>query len=183
VRHHPHTRHWSIDGVDGWEANCRNKALINQRLYRNIWHGLAQDLPAEQLQSYRIICLLDVIEHLPAPTARALVKNLLQSMTDDALLFISTPLWFYPQDALQDGNLEEYLIGVPASSMIAMNPVMYAVNHPLVGGFVYDKSSLKFADFFQPCTDKNFSYEAGMEIVRAVRMEHAPEILYKCRAA
>lgn len=182
IKTHPECRHWSVDGVDGWGANCRNKSLIEERRYRNIWHGLAQELPAKQLQSYRIICLLDVVEHLPASIARDLVRTLLSSMADNALLFISTPLWFYPQDALQEGDLEEHQIGVPASSMLAMNPIMYSVNHPLVGGFVYDKSSLQFADFFQPTTNKEFSFEMGMQIVRMVRMEHTPGVVYKCRA-
>ncbi|WP_020656715.1 class I SAM-dependent methyltransferase [Massilia niastensis] len=179
IKTHPDLRHWSVDGVDGWGPNCHNRDLLDQNIYRNVWHGLAQELPMEQIKSYDIICLLDVIEHLPRELARTLVKDLLESLADDALLFISTPLWFYPQDALQDGDLEEHLIGVPASSMLAMQPRMYCINHPLVGGFIYDKRSLAYADFFQPSTDRNFSYAMGMEIVRAVRMEHAPGVIYK----
>jgi 2-polyprenyl-3-methyl-5-hydroxy-6-metoxy-1,4-benzoquinol methylase len=179
IKTHADLQHWSVDGVDGWGPNCHNRALLDQNIYRNVWHGLAQELPMDQIKSYDIICLLDVIEHLPRDLARTLVKDLLESLADDALLFISTPLWFYPQDALQDGDLEEHLIGVPASSMLAMQPRMYCISHPLVGGFIYDKRSLAYADFFQPSTDKNFSYEMGVQIARAVRMEHVPGVIYK----
>lgn len=179
VRQQPALAHWSVDGIDGWGPNARNAALIDRRIYRNVWHGLAQELPLEQIRSYDIVCLLDVIEHLPRDLARGLVKDLLASLADGAFLFISTPLWFYPQDALQDGDLEEHLIGVPASSMLAMKPRMYSIAHPLVGGFVYDKASLRYADFFQPSTDKGFSYEMGLEIARTVRMEHAPGVVYR----
>lgn len=179
IKTHPDLRHWSVDGVDGWGPNCHNSGLLDQKIYRNVWHGLAQELPMAQIKSYDIICLLDVIEHLPRELARTLVKDLLESLADDALLFISTPLWFYPQDGLQDGDLEEHLIGVPASSMLAMQPRMYCISHPLVGGFIYDKRSLAYADFFQPSTDKNFSFEMGVEIARAVRMEHVPGVIYK----
>jgi hypothetical protein len=47
-----------------------------------------------------------------------LLKSLLTHLHPDAYLLISTPLWFYLQDQAQDGDLEEHLIGVPASSMI-----------------------------------------------------------------
>jgi 2-polyprenyl-3-methyl-5-hydroxy-6-metoxy-1,4-benzoquinol methylase len=168
IRNNPATSHWAVDGVDGFQANCHNAALIEKSVYRNIWHGLAQDIPAEQFEKYRIICLLDVIEHLPADTAKQLLRELLTSMRHDAFLFISTPLWFYPQDTMQPGDLEEHLIGVPATSMMALLPKMYAIAPPLVGGFVLGKRSLDFIEFFQPTTDKNFSYQKGMEIAEAI---------------
>ncbi|HRO57473.1 MAG TPA: methyltransferase domain-containing protein, partial [Nitrosomonas europaea] len=147
------TAHWSVDGIDGFEANCHNIDLFEKKIYRNIWHGLAQDLPSDWLRSYQIICLLDVIEHLTADTAKWLLRTLLTHMGDDAFLFISTPLWFYPQDTMQQGDLEEHLIGIPATSMMALIPKIYSINSPLVGGFVLGKRSLDFIEFFQPTSD------------------------------
>ncbi len=183
IKTNPETNHWSIDGVDGWEANCYNSDLINKKIYRNIWHGLAQELSSERLKAYDIICLLDVIEHLEAKTARNLVSFLLHNLGDESVLFISTPLWFYPQESMQSGDLEEHLIGVPASSMMAMLPRMYAVNHPLIGGFVYGKESATYADFFQPTTNKAFSYEMGLKIVNSIGMKYQPNVLFKINHA
>jgi hypothetical protein len=75
-----------------------------------------------------------VIEHLDRDTAIELVRYILTNMNDNARFFISTPLWFYPQDTIQEGDLEKHLIGVPVSSMMAMLPQMYSVNNPLIGG-------------------------------------------------
>lgn len=172
------TAHWSIDGIDGFEPNCNNPALVEKKIYRNIWHGLAQNIPSEQFKKYNIICLLDVIEHLPANTAKWLLHTLLATMGDDTFLFVSTPLWFYPQDQGQAGDLEEHLIGVPASSMMALLPKMYAINHPLVGGFVLGKRSLDFIEFFQPTSDRNFSYERGLAMASLI-CPHKPGTLVK----
>lgn len=179
IKQNSETSHWEVDGIDGFEANCHNPELIGQHIYRNIWHGLAQDIDNEQFQQYHIICLLDVIEHLPPDIAKQLLFSILSNMNEDAFLFISTPLWFYPQDTMQEGDLEEHLIGVPASSMMALLPKMYAINHPLVGGFVLAKRSLEFIEFFQPTTNKKFSYEQGMEVAKAVGCYCEPGTLIK----
>lgn len=179
IKKNPETSHWVIDGIDGWEPNCYNKNLIENKFYRNIWHGFAQDLPSEIISKYKIICLLDVIEHLNVETAKWLLRTLLNSMGEDSYLFISTPLWFYPQDHLQDGDLEEHLIGVPASSMMALLPIMYSISHPLVGGFVLGKRSIKYIEFFQPTMDKDFSYEMGFNILKSIGVNGAPGIVYK----
>ena len=142
------TSHWSVDGIDGWEPNCTNKELIDKAIYRNIWHGLAQEIPSEAMRRYKIICLLDVIEHLNAETAKWLLRTLLTNMGEHSFIFVSTPLWFYPQGHQQDGDLEEHLIGVPASSMLALIPTMYSISPPLIGGFVYGKKSLQYIEFF-----------------------------------
>lgn len=174
IKNYQETSHWSVDGVDGFEPNCNNETLFNEKIYRNVWHGLAQDIPPEQFKQYDLICLLDVIEHLDAESAKSLLKTLLLSMKDDAFLFISTPLWFYPQDSIQDGDLEEHLIGIPASSMMALIPKMYSINEPLIGGFVLGKISLDYIDFFQPTSNKNFSYEQGLNIVNMVNCQYKP---------
>lgn len=179
IKNSEETAHWEVDGIDGFEANCHNSELIGQHIYRNIWHGLAQDIDSEQFQQYHIICLLDVIEHLPPDIAKQLLFSILSNMNEDAFLFISTPLWFYPQDTMQEGDLEEHLIGVPGSSMMALLPKMYAINHPLVGGFVLAKRSLEFIEFFQPTTNKKFSYEQGMEVAKAVGCYCEPGTLIK----
>jgi 2-polyprenyl-3-methyl-5-hydroxy-6-metoxy-1,4-benzoquinol methylase/tetratricopeptide (TPR) repeat protein len=179
IRNNPATSHWAVDGVDGFQTNCHNAALIEKSIYRNIWHGLAQDIPSQQFEKYQIICLLDVIEHLPADTAKQLLRELLTNMRQDAFLFISTPLWFYPQDTLQPGDLEEHLIGVPATSMMALLPKMYSIASPLVGGFILGKRSLEFLDFFHPTTDKNFSYQQGLAIAQAIGCNCQPGTLVK----
>ena len=179
IKSNPESTHWTIDGIEGWEANCLNKELIDQKIYRNIWHGLAQELPSEALSKYNIICLLDVIEHLNAETAKWLLRTLLTNMGDDSFLFISTPLWYYPQDQHQDGDLEEHLIGVPASSMMALIPELYSISHPLVGGFIYSKKSLQFVEFFQPTSNKSFSYEMGTSILKAMNIPSEAGIVYR----
>jgi len=136
-------------------------------------------LSSEVISKYKIICLLDVIEHLNAETAKWLLRTLLSTMGGESYLFVSTPLWFYPQNQQQDGDLEEHLIGVPASSMLALIPKMYAINNPLVGGFVFGKISLDYVQFFQPTTDKNFSYEMGVNILKALNVPVQPGIVYK----
>jgi 2-polyprenyl-3-methyl-5-hydroxy-6-metoxy-1,4-benzoquinol methylase len=171
--------HWIIDGVDGDISNCYNKSLFDKKYYRNIWHGMAQELPSEVFRQYDIICLLDVIEHLDVQTAKWLLRSILANMSDEALFFISTPLWFYPQDSAQVDDLEDHLIGVPASSMVALQPLMYATNHPLVSGFILNKRSLDFVDFFEPTPNKSFSFEKGMAIANAVRMNLQPGVVFK----
>jgi len=177
IKNDPETGHWAVDGIDGWEANCNNASLFEKKVYRNIWHGLAQDIPAERLSEYKIICLLDVIEHLPADTAKQLLRLLLTGMGEDSYLFITTPLWYYPQDGQQEGDLEEHLIGVPATSMMALLPIMYSISSPLIGGFVLRKRSLDFIDLFHPTADKNFSLKRGLAITQAVGMNREPGII------
>ncbi|MEO8297191.1 MAG: methyltransferase domain-containing protein [Burkholderiales bacterium] len=179
VKRNAETSHWQVDGIDGFEVACCNAGLFEQKLYRNVWHGYAQDLPAERLASYDVLCLLDVIEHLDADGARALLKSLLGALRDDGVLLISTPLWFYPQDSNQAGDLEEHLIGVPASSMMALQPLMYAMGPSLVGTFAYSKQSLEYADLFHPVTDKSFSIEQGAKVAAAVGMRLQPGVVYK----
>lgn len=176
IKNAPQTKNWEIDGIDGYEPNCYNTALVKDRIYRNLWCGLAQDIPVKTLEAYDIICLLDVIEHLPAATAKELIRHLLSNINEDAFLFVSTPLWFYPQGSQQDGDLEEHLIGVPATSMMGLLPVMYAINPPLVGGFVYRKSSLGYVDLFCPVTDREFTYEKGMAVARIINCYSPPGI-------
>ena len=140
---------------------------------------MAQELPSEIFRQYDIICLLDVIEHLDVQSAKWLLRSILANMSEDALFFISTPLWFYPQDSEQLGDLEQHLIGVPASSMMALQPLMYATNYPLVGGFILNKKSLDFVDFFEPTPNRSFSYEKGMAVANSVRMNLQPGVVFK----
>lgn len=179
IKAHPETSHWTIDGIDGWAPNCENRELIDRGIYRHIWHGLAQELASDQLRRYQVICLLDVIEHLTADTARWLLRTLLTSMADDARLFISTPLWFYPQEQIQQGDLEEHLIAVPATSMMVLMPHMYSVSKSLIGGFALSKRSLDFIEFFQPTADRGFTYEKGIMIIEAIGMQRQPGVVYK----
>lgn len=170
IKLNPATSHWIVDGVDGYAPHCNNRSLIERRIYRNLWHGYAHEISMELVAQYKIICLLDVIEHLTIDTAKWLLRTLITALGEESYLFVSTPLWFYPQEHFEDGDLEEHLIGVPATSMMALNPKMYSINAPLVGGFVYDKQSLPFVDFFQPTSDRGFSYEKGLIIANAINL-------------
>jgi 2-polyprenyl-3-methyl-5-hydroxy-6-metoxy-1,4-benzoquinol methylase len=179
IKDNPTSRHWVVDGLDGFEPNCKNRDLIEKKIYRNIWHGLAQDFAPEQWGDYQIICLFDVIEHLDIVAAKSLLRTLLETMGQQALLLVSTPLWFYPQDSQQSGDLEEHQIGVPVTSMMALIPTMYAIMHPLVGGFALNKNSLDYIEFFQPTTDRNFTIEKGLAIIKAVGMQYIPGTLFR----
>lgn len=183
VKANPMTRHWQVDGVDGFAVACWNAPLFKQCYYRNIWHGLAQDLPAAQLVRYDILCLFDVIEHLDVAAACGLLRHLLAALGEGDRLLISTPLWFYPQHSHQPGDLEEHLIGVPASSMLALQPLAYAVSPSLVGTFAYGRESLAHADRFQPVTDRSFSLEQGLRDARAAGLQLAPDTVYKMAPA
>lgn len=103
-------------------------------------------------------------------------------MNEKAFLFVSTPLWFYPQGSKQQGDLEEHLIGVPATSMMALFPIMYTIDPPLVGGFVYQKSSLGYVDLFYPLTDKEFTYEKGMAVSRIINCYCPPGVTVRISA-
>lgn len=179
IKSHPQTSHWTVDGVDGFAPNCHNQQLFQKAAYRNIWHGYAQDIASDALARYDIICLLDVIEHLDGETAKWLMRSLLTSMGENACLFISTPLWFYPQNQQQDGDLEEHLIWLPATVMMGLVPTMYSVNPPLIGGFAYRKQSLNYIDLFQPSSNKGFTMEMGTKIAKALGMNLEPGIVYK----
>jgi len=177
IKSNPGTAHWQVDGVDGFEVACFNRPLFEQRHYRNIWHGYAQELPKETLASYDIVCLLDVIEHLDVDQAKTLLKELLTGLREDALLIVSTPLWFYPQHSNQAGDLEEHLIGVPASSMMALQPMAYAIGPALVGTFLYGRRSLAFAELFQPLADRSFTIDKGAQVAVAVGMRLKPGVV------
>jgi 2-polyprenyl-3-methyl-5-hydroxy-6-metoxy-1,4-benzoquinol methylase len=69
----PAIKHWEIDGIDGFQDACCNAPLFQRRIYRNVWHGLAQELPQAMLNSYDVICLFDVIEHLDIDNATRLL--------------------------------------------------------------------------------------------------------------
>ncbi len=163
VKTNPKTAHWQVDGIDGFDETCRNVPLFERGWYRNVWHGLAQDIPPQDLATYDLLCLFDVIEHLDAVTARQLLKNLLESLGENSRLVISTPLWFYPQDHNRDGDLEEHLIGVPGRALLAMNPLMYLISpNFLIGNFVFGRESLKHIDQFVPTTDRGFGLREGL---------------------
>jgi hypothetical protein len=107
------------------------------------------------------------------------LRTLLSSLGDQSLLVISTPLWFYPQDRQQDGDLEEHLIGVPASSMMSLKPLMYCMGYALVGNFVFSRESLQYIDGFVPTTDRSFSMERGAELALQCGMNLEQGTLFK----
>ena len=172
VKTDPALQHWQVDGIDGFDETCRNVELFSKGWYRHVWHGLAQDIPLEALRQYDALCLFDVIEHLDAPTAKQLLKTLLEALGPNSRLVISTPLWFYPQDHNRDGDLEEHLIGVPAAAMTGLQPLMYAISPDfLIGNFVLGRESLAHIDQFVPTTDRGFSIAQGRTQVAALGLK------------
>jgi len=172
------TEHWHVDGIDGFFDTCCNVELFKNGYYRNIWHGLAQEIPAEQLHAYDMLCLFDVIEHLDPDMAKGLLKNLLDALGEESRLVLSTPLWFYPQNQAQDGDMEEHLIGVPGSSLLALMPLMYIIEpNFLVGTFVFSKKSLANIDLFQPTTNRGFGLPQAREHLADLGVK-ADNVLY-----
>ncbi len=166
IKSNPETVHWVVDGIDGHQTACYNKGLFDCMHYRNIYHAMAQDLTEELIREYDIICLLDVIEHMDIEFAKKTLSIIFESMKDDGFLFLSTPMFFMLQGCIEDGDLEEHKIGVSATSLMQMKPLIYSIySHDiLVGGFVYGKNSLKRIDKFNPTRDIGFNLEAGYRI-------------------
>ncbi len=182
IKGHSQTAHWNIDGLDAWEPNCHNQALISQRVYRNVWHGLVQQLDEAQLRQYDVICLMDVIEHLDVPTAKAVLTKVLTHMREDARFVMSTPLWFFPQDEIQSGDFEKHLICVPATAVLGLLPLIYSITPMLIGNFVFGKKSLDTISLFQPVEDQSITFDKGWAIVRALRLPHEPGVAYSLPA-
>ncbi len=179
IKSNPETSHWEVDGIDGHLTTCYNKLLFKERYYRNIFHGYAQELTADQLKDYDLICLFDVIEHLDVQSAYLLLKTLLCSLDNESFLCLSTPMFFMPQGNLEDGDLEEHLIGIPASSLMALMPKMYSVyaKDILVGNFVYGKESVDYIEFFSATDDKSFDVNKGYKIAKAVGMNIHDDVI------
>lgn len=178
VKENPDIRHWHVDGIDGYAKTCCNSILFKKEVYRNIWHGLAQDLPLDALHSYDLLCLFDVIEHLDSVDAKKLISDLLDSLGPEGRLVISTPLWFWPQGHQNPDDLEEHKIAVPAQSLATLSPLMFHI-HPkyLVGTFVFSRRSLALMDNFLPTSDKKFDFEAGLRNLQALGLS-ADGVLY-----
>lgn len=171
-------RHWQVDGIDGFRDTCCNLELFEKRFYRNIWHGLAQELPPAKLKTYDALCLFDVIEHLDAPGAAMLLRTLLESLGRDSRLLLSTPLWFWPQAHANPGDLEEHLIAIPSSSLLRLRPHMFTVSSRfMVGTFVFSKRSLAHLEHFRPTADRGFNLAAGMSDLAAMGQK-ADDVLY-----
>ena len=178
VKNNTATHHWNVDGIEGFHDACCNIELFNKKYYRNIWHGLAEELPGELLKSYDLICLFDVIEHINPDIAKTLLKALLNSLGPDSKLIISTPLWFWPQSQQNPDDLEEHQFGVPAQSLLLLAPTAYHINSRfLVGTFVFSKKSLEHIDNFSVITDPGFDYNAGKAHLESLGRK-ADDVLY-----
>lgn len=172
------TQHWHIDGIDGFMDVCCNVELFDKKIYRNIWHGLALDIPSDILHKYDIICLFDVIEHLDIDPAKKLLADLFDALSPNGLLVLSTPLWFWPQSQQNMGDLEEHKIAIPASALLSLSPLMYHIHSKyLVGTFVFDKKSMAHLDKFIPITDQGFTLDKGMQHLQALGLK-ADNVLY-----
>jgi len=178
VKSNPTLSHWHVDGIDGYLDACCNVELFNKGLYRNIWHGLAQNLPLDALHSYDLICLFDVIEHLDPIAAKKLLSDLLNALSPTAYLVLSTPLWFWPQAHQNADDLEEHKIGIPAQSLLLLSPVAHHIHSKyLVGTFVFSKRSIALLDNFVPTTDPSFNFNAGMQHLKTLGL-NADGVLY-----
>lgn len=180
VKSNPEISHWHIDGIDGFYDTCCNVELFKKGLYRNIWHGLAQEMPPDQLRRYDMICLFDVIEHLEVDAAKAFMAELLAALGENSRLIVSTPLWFWLQSQQHPGDLEEHRCCIPAQSLFMLDPVMYFINSKyLIGTFVYTRKSLERIAYFRPITDKKFDYEAGMRHLSSLSLGAHDRLYFK----
>lgn len=178
----PATRHWQVDGVDGFYPTCCNAPLFARARYRHIWHGMAEDIPAARLAAYDVLCLFDVIEHLDADAATRLLSGLLGALGADARLVLSTPLFFWKQDAQQEGDLERHLIGIAPASMLGLGPRLFHIDaEHLVGTFVFERASLARMARFQPTVDTGFDQAAGRRQLEALGIG-ADNVVYSCSA-
>jgi len=179
IRQNSSSAHWSVDGVDGFLPNCLNQTLIGEKVYRHLWHGDVRKVGSDFLSRYDVICLLDVIEHLDVDSAKFVLRALLNGLRDDASLFVSTPLYFMPQDSFQEGDLEEHLICVPATSVMGLLPTWICLNEPLIAGFSLTRRSLETIDLFQPISNKTFSYELGKRVLERCGIPYSPLKVFK----
>lgn len=178
VKTNPELCHWHVDGIDGFLDACCNIDLFNKRLYRNIWHGLAQDLPLNVLHSYDLICLFDVIEHLDSIAAKKLLSDLLNALNPNAYLVLSTSLWLCPEAHQNPDDLTAHKTGIPAQSLLALSPVAYHIHSKyLVGTFVYSRQSIIFLNNFSPTTDPHFNFNFGLKNLHLLGIK-ADDILY-----
>ncbi len=166
VKNDPRSRHWKVDAIDGFYRTCCNVPLFEARVYRNVWHGLVQELDREMLASYDLICFFDVIEHLDVELAKQVLVDILTGMKSSCKLAIGTPLWYLLQGHAEEGDLEPHLCGIPVTSFLDLKPTLYSVSpHYLVGTFILEKSSLDHIDKFRPTADRTFNEAAGRTLV------------------
>lgn len=178
VKTSPVSAHWHVDGVDGFFDACCNTALFDQRIYRNVWYGLAEGIPREELQRYDMLCLFDVIEHLEAAQAKALLASLLASLGEHSRLVLSTPMFFWPQAHHNPGDLEEHKIGIPALSLLSLAPKAYHISSRfLVGTFVFSRESLQHIDNFVALSTPEFNHQAGLLHLQQIGRK-ADDVLY-----
>jgi len=158
------TSHWNVDGIDAYHRTCSNTELFAKKQYRNIWHGFANDLPKDQLSSYDIICLFDVIEHLDPEPAKELLTLLLESLGPNRYLALSTPLFFWPQDQMHEGDHEEHKIAIPPKSLFVLGPIKYHINSRfLIGTFLFSQRSAVQMKYFESYTDQSIDQDAARD--------------------
>jgi 2-polyprenyl-3-methyl-5-hydroxy-6-metoxy-1,4-benzoquinol methylase len=179
IKENSATTHWAVDGIDGFLPNCVNESLIQSKLYRNIWHGDVRGLDSGFLASYDVVCMLDVIEHLDPESAKYAMRTLLNGISESALVFLSTPLFFMKQDSMQEGDLEEHLICVPATSILGLMPTMICLNEPLVAGVILTKRSLDYIELFQPISSRSFGYEQGKKVLERCGVPYKPLSIFR----
>lgn len=182
IRTQPHLSHWQTDGIDGSLDTFCNASLFDHGYYRNIWHGLAQELPAAALRTYDLICLFDGIAHLEPLQAKKLLSDLLHALGPDSRLVLGAPLCFFPAQAHRNGgDVKQQEIAIPAQSLIALSPTMIYVDpKSLVGTFVFTRQSIPLLDKFVVTADRGFNFDAGLQNLQALGMK-ADGVLYFTR--
>ncbi len=137
----PLTRHWSVDGVDGTVKitailNCSGKNSTKHLA----WPGAEACSDTGGIQN-----------RLPAGRDRAhdrgrqnwYWKPQRRLGSGAGVVFCSStlPLWFVSSGQPAGRRLEEHLIGVPVTSMMALKPTMYGVNRHSSARFVLNKEA------------------------------------------
>lgn len=157
-RHLAAARRFIVDGIDGHAPTVAWSGM--EQFYRNIWLGMVEDLDEEMLAEYDGIAFIDVIEHLQPENVKPVLHKLLGGMREDAVFIVSTPLWFYRQGHVVEGDLEEHHLAIPIGEFSKLKPRRYNMQQ-YVGMFELGKEAIPLIDQLQVVTDPTWDQEAA----------------------
>lgn len=96
-------RTWLV-GVEGF-AGYRSPAWD---LYNLIVVDSIENYLARAAETFDCILLNDVIEHFDKPAGLAVMNRARQLLAPGGSLFVGTPAWFFPQEAVYGNELERH---------------------------------------------------------------------------
>jgi len=95
---------WNIK-IDGIEIYDKYLTPCHKYIYNNIYLGKAQDIVGTIHESYDLVLLIDVIEHLPKQEGYHLVRSLKEIASD---ILITTPKTFVKQKVVFNNEYEQH---------------------------------------------------------------------------